>query len=188
MPTKTKKLSTAKQRDLERYRRLALKKGATFAKLISPRTVKTAEWVRMKCTFGCSGYGGYLTCPPHSPTPKQTRKMLKDYSAALLIAFQFDKASQRPRISRLSKRLVVDLERTAFLDGYPKAYAMASGPCRFCRTCDVDSGCKHPELARPSMEACGIDVFTTARRNGLKINVVRGYKDGVTYCNLLLVD
>jgi predicted metal-binding protein len=174
MPTKTKKLSTAKQRDLERYRRLALKKGATFAKLISPRTVKTAEWVRMKCTFGCSGYGGYLTCPPHTPPPQPTTKKLK--------------ASQRPRISRLSKRLVVDLERTAFLDGYPKAYAMASGPCRFCRTCDVDSGCKHPELARPSMEACGIDVFTTARRNGLKINVVRGYKDGVTYCNLLLVD
>lgn len=188
MATKTKKLATSRKRDLERYRKLALKKGATFAKVISPRTVKTAEWVRMKCTFGCEGYGGYLTCPPHSPTPEQTARMLGDYRSAILIAFQFNRASQRPRVSKLSKRLVVDLEREAFLDGYHKAYAMASGPCRFCRTCDVDADCKHPELARPSMEACGIDVFTTARNNGLKINVVRDYKDGVTYCNLLLID
>lgn len=188
MATKKKKLPAAKKRDLERYKKLALKKGATFAKIIHPRTVKTAEWVRMKCTFGCEGYGGYLTCPPHSPAPDQTARMLKEYNTALLIAFQFNKASQRPRISKLSKRLVVDLEREVFLDGYQKAYAMACGPCRFCRSCDTESDCKHPELARPSMEACGIDVFTTARRNGLKINVVRDYKDGVTYCNLLLVD
>jgi predicted metal-binding protein len=188
MAAKTKKLPTVKKSDLERYKKLALKKGATFAKVIHPRTVKTAEWVRMKCTFGCDGYGGYLTCPPHSPTPETTAKMLKEYRTALLIAFQYNKASQRPRMSKLAKRVVVDLEREVFLDGYHKAFGMTCGPCRYCKTCDTEADCKHPELARPSMESCGIDVFTTARLNGLKINTVSDFKDGVTYCNLLLVD
>jgi hypothetical protein len=31
---------------------------------------------------------------------------------------------------------------------------------------------RHPEQARPAMEACGIDVFSTVRKAGLPIEVV----------------
>jgi len=69
--------------------------------------------------------------------------------------------------------VVVDLETMLFLDGYYKAFGIGSGPCAGCRTCDTTASCKHPERARPSMEACGIDVFKTAREHNLPIRVVR---------------
>ncbi|MFH1011878.1 MAG: DUF2284 domain-containing protein, partial [bacterium] len=51
--------------------------------------------------------------------------------------------------------------------------AMSSGPCSLCESCDVKKPCHFPEQARPSMEACGIDVFSTARNAGWKIEVVQ---------------
>ena len=45
-----------------------------------------------------------------------------------------------------------------------------------------------PEEARPAMEACGIDVFATARRHGFTIEVVRDYKEPQHYFGLVLVE
>jgi predicted metal-binding protein len=39
----------------------------------------------MKCQLGCGGFGQSLTCPPYSPTPEFTRRMLVYYKHALLI-------------------------------------------------------------------------------------------------------
>ena len=64
------------------------------------------------------------------------------------------------------------------LAGYYKAFALACGPCWLCKTCGAarrgggPAACKHPDLARPSMEAAGIDVYATARAAGLPIEVV----------------
>jgi hypothetical protein len=38
------------------------------------------------------------------------------------------------------------------------------------------------------MEACGIDVFATARKHGFTINVVRTYQDPQHYFGLVLVE
>jgi hypothetical protein len=38
------------------------------------------------------------------------------------------------------------------------------------------------------MEACGIDVFATARKNGFTINVVRTFQDPQHYFGLVLVE
>jgi hypothetical protein len=38
------------------------------------------------------------------------------------------------------------------------------------------------------MEACGIDVFATARKHGFTINVVRTSKDPQHYFGLVLVE
>ena len=62
--------------DLEKYCAVAVEAGATHAKQIHPSSVVTAPWVRMKCQFGCPGYGRGLCCPPHTPTPDQTRAAL----------------------------------------------------------------------------------------------------------------
>jgi len=59
--------------------------GAKEAKIISPQQVFTAEWVRRKCQYGCDGYHGHLTCPPYSPTPQETRRILDEYETAILI-------------------------------------------------------------------------------------------------------
>jgi len=85
------------------------------------------------------------------------------------------------------RKIIASAERSLFLDGFEKVWALASGPCELCDECPMDE-CVYPNTARPSMEACGIDVFSTARAAGLPIEVVTSYEQRVnTYC-LLLVD
>jgi predicted metal-binding protein len=58
------------------------------ARIILPCDVKTAGWVRLKCQFGCDGYGQCLVCPPYTPTPQQMREVLDSYCRAILIHFE----------------------------------------------------------------------------------------------------
>lgn len=141
--------------------------------------VFTAPWVRWKCQFGCGGYGSSLLCPPWSPKPEETRAVLDSYKRAILIHGDKDVDI---------RQLVTDLEREAFLSGFYKAFGFASGPCHLCKKCALDKGCRHSERARPAMEACGIDVFKTARRAVLPIDVVTDHDCGVNYYGLLLLE
>ena len=153
--------------------------GAKEAMLITPQQIFTAEWIRRKCQYGCDGYGQHLTCPPLSPTPQETRQMLDEYEIAVLIHY--------PSKWTVVKTIVSTLEREAFLSGYYKAFGMGSGPCSLCDKCNMEKGCKHPEEARPSMEACGIDVYQTARTAGFPIEVVRDHTCPQNYYGLLLL-
>lgn len=165
----------------DRLLRMACQLGAQEAKIISPQHVFTAEWVRRKCQYGCDGYGDLLTCPPRSPPPQETRRMLDEYKTAILIHGPTKKWTDMNRI-------VSTLEREAFLSGYYKAFGMGAGPCSLCDQCDVQKSCKHPEEARPSMEACGIDVYKTARTAGFPIEVVRDHTCPQNYYALLLLE
>jgi predicted metal-binding protein len=78
------------------------------------------------------------------------------------------------------------LEKEAFLDGYWKAFALGSGPCELCRTCG--KFCRFPHQARPSMEACGIDVFATVKAQDFPIRVLRSRKEKGHYYGLLLLE
>jgi predicted metal-binding protein len=80
------------------------------------------------------------------------------------------------------------MEREIFLSGFYRALGLGAGPCNLCRSCSFDDGCRHPDDARPSMEACGIDVFATARKHGFTINVVRSYEDPQHYFGLVLIE
>lgn len=152
--------------------------GALQATVIDPSTVETAEWVRWKCQFGCGGYGGSLVCPPHTPTPSETRALLDGYRRAVLF--------ESPRGK--TKEIAAALERELFLAGHYKALGLGAGPCQLCDECAFDDGCRHPREARPSMEACGIDVFATARAHGFTIDVVRTRDDPQRYYGLVLID
>lgn len=156
----------------------AIELGAVEAKVINASSVAVRDWVRLKCQFGCGGYGKCLTCPPYSPTPEQTRRILSEYSKAILMRFEPG--------GRGSHNVVAELEREAFLMGYYSAFGLASGPCPFCEKCSLKH-CVHPRLARPSMEACSIDVYATVRSNGFKLEVVKSKKDKPRYFGLLLV-
>lgn len=165
----------------------ARRMGALDAVVVSPpRQVFTATWVRLRCQYGCSEYGQCLTCPPHSPTPETTRKMLDEYQAAILIH-----GAQWRSVREIAQAL----ERKLFLAGCYKAFAFLCGPCDLCKKCVVarrqrgaGGECQHPELARPAMEAAGIDVFATARAAGLPIEVVRSEECPQNYYALVLVE
>lgn len=159
----------------------AVQLGAKDSKLINSSTVKTAHWVRYKCQFGCSGFGESLTCPPYAPTPEETKKILASYKKALLIHSQ-----SRARVD-ISK-VVLQIEKEAFFAGYYKAIGMGAGPCRLCARCNLKGLCRHGYEARPSMEACGIDVFYTARANGFQINTLDSSRCKANYFGLVLIE
>ena len=153
--------------------------GARGARLIRAASVATAPWVRLKCQYGCDGYASSLCCPPRTPAPEETRRVIDGYKRAVL----FEAGLGEP------KKIAVDLEREAFLAGYYKAFGLGAGPCELCpEGCAFDRGCRRAPEARPSMEACGIDVFATARANGFTIDVVRAESDPAHYFGLLLLD
>ena len=71
------------------------------------------------------------------------------------------------------------LEKTAFYDGFYKAFGFGGYPCIWCehQHCIAEESegvvdeslrrkCRHMDLVRPSMEAAGIDVFATAKNAG----------------------
>lgn len=178
-----------KIKDLKRYCDHALKGGATSVKPIQPSSVVTAAWVRLKCQFGCPGYDHSYCCPPHTPTPEETRKILDAYNRALL--FHIETLSTKGRGKRKKFiQMLIDLEGDMFKDGYYKAFIFLSGPCDVCRQCAKATGdaCNDRYRARPSMEACGIDVFQTARNNGFHIQTLRDETEPRnTFC-LMLVD
>ena len=164
-------------RSYSKYIRRAKALGARGAKVIPAKSIVAAEWVRLKCQFGCDGYGGCLTCPPHSPAPETTRRMLGFYRRGLLI-----RGDEYTDV----RSITVALEREMFLDGYYKAFGMAAGPCNLCRECPET--CRHPEKARPSLEACGIDVYTTVRANSYPIEVLRTADCKGNYYGIVLVE
>lgn len=175
------------ERDLERLRELALKLGASEAKPIPAHAVVVRNWVRWKCRFGCSEYGKRLTCPPYSPTPEETERVLSEYGICLLVRFgPCREAGYEDGVN--VHEAMFQLEREAFLAGYYAAFSLACGPCPYCDECNVKEGaCRHPERARPSMEACGIDVYATARNAGYELSVITSYDQRPTFFGLLLL-
>lgn len=173
--TKNMNLSDAELRDT------AKKKSAVLdARIIPPSEVETAAWVRLKCQFGCDGFGQCLVCPPFTPTPDEMRKVLDSYRRAILIHFD--------RVANI-KATIAALERDIFLRGAWKAFGLGAGPCPFCRECNLkEKKCQHPERARPAMEACGIDVFSTVKKAGFPIEVVRTTRQCPNFYGLILVD
>jgi predicted metal-binding protein len=163
---------------LKKWTKRAVALGAKRAKIIPAASVKTAAWVRMKCKYGCSGWNGCLTCPPNAPTPEETQRVLDEYRWAVL--FEGGLGDTRA--------IAPKLEREIFLAGFYKAFGYASGPCSLCPSCDFKHGCRHPEDARPAMEACGIDVFATVRKNGFEIEVLTDTGQEGHYYGMVLIE
>ena len=161
--------------------KLAVGSGMMDPKVIRVEDIVLGEWVRWKCMYGCPDYGLWLTCPPYSPTQAETRALLRGYKRALLFRMRPDK--------RKMLRSLANLERKIFLEGHRKALAFSGGSCNLCNVCNIRSGrCRNPGIARPSMEACGIDVFETVRRAGYQISILKDKDSEFTYFGMVLVD
>jgi predicted metal-binding protein len=180
-------------------------------RLMPTEMIVVSDWVRLKCRYGCDNYGNHLGCPPFSPTPAETRAVLSAYRNAVLVRFEAKPDGKLPAkhasrafsnsVAKMQKT-VAELEKVAFLAGCYKAFGMNAMPCALCDTCvieemhkkdqavfDLDSvRCKNKEIMRPSMEACGIDVFKTLQNAGFKPRVLKDCKETVELFGLILID
>jgi predicted metal-binding protein/ubiquinone/menaquinone biosynthesis C-methylase UbiE len=152
--------------------------GFASARVIMTADIAIEPWVRLRCRFGCSRYDASPTCPPSSPDEEKMRALLSSYSHALLV-------EGAPPPKRFHERLLA-LERELFLNGHPEALAFGAGPCPVCSECAPRGRCRHPELARPSLESCGVDVYATSRRAGLALEPVAHRLGFVKYIGLVL--
>jgi predicted metal-binding protein len=133
------------------------------------------QWVRFKCMFGCPTYGKKAACPPAVPSVAECREFLSEYRhvAALHVPGRFERVMEREAWSREASLQLVKLERAVFLAGYPQVFALFMDQCRLCDECPGErSACRHPESARPSAEALGVDVFGTLRKAGYELQVL----------------
>jgi predicted metal-binding protein len=183
-------------------KQMALEDGADVLLPINPEDIVVANWVRMKCQYGCPSYGKKLSCPPYSPVPDDTRKVMEEYSRAFLIGYSgriFNRYGDEdfgvvfPRALKDVRKSIFELEKHAFLSGYYKSFAYGfCGPCTLCTECVVEDGiftCKFAKESRPSMEAAGIDVFKTVRNAGLELEVQTSLKpDDLRMYTLLLLE
>ena len=162
---------------LKQYLEWLGEEGADPAIVIDPRQVVTAPWTVFKCQFGCGSFGKNHCCPPAAPSYEKTRAILDSYRTGILFRVHHWNATS----------MAAECARKLYLDGYYKAIAFGSGPCRLCKSCDP-AGCRFPEKAIPSMEACGIDVFATARSLGLDIYTLQTEEEERNHFGLILVE
>ncbi len=186
----------------DELKKMAFKNGAIILKPINPKEVVVGNWVRLKCQYGCPSYAKKLSCPPYSPKPEETRKVLNEYSKAYLIGYSgsiFKRYGDVkfgeifPKVLKDIRKSIFELERHAFLAGYYKSFAYGfCGPCTMCEQCVVEEdslNCKFSKESRPSMEAAGIDVFKTVMNAGLELEVQKEIKpDDLRMYTLILLE
>jgi predicted metal-binding protein len=205
-----------KLEEFEFLAKLALELGAADAKVIPTRKVVVEDRVVLKCKVGCNNYGKTLACPPYTPSAEEFRKIVAEYSCALFMKFvskaeatsEIQKLLSKTDTSGLDKKSkaevdafwtawkndkkemltsVVKVEKEAMRKGYSLAIGFVSGSCQLCDKCNTDTKiCAHPDMARMSEDAVGVNVKKTAKN--AKIEFVFPFPKNPASFALLLID
>jgi predicted metal-binding protein len=169
---------------------ILIKQGFSDYKWINPKEIVVAHWVRVKCTFGCDGYG-FGTCPPNTPSVNDCDSFFKEYENGLIIRLTkyADKNAYPSDWSREMTNKLLDIEREVFLSGYQKAFLLNQTCCTLCKDCSGNRiNCKDKTKSRPSPESFAIDVYQTVRNAGLDINVIAENPSEINKIAILLIE
>jgi len=186
------------RKEIQRLAALATERGAV-ATVIPATDIVVSQWVRFKCRYGCKGYGKHFGCPPYAPAYEETKRMVAEFSLGILLRFDGvpghatfgpDDIPEdfHPFYADLIKWVngtVHFLEKTAFYDGFYKAFGFGGYPCIWCehQHCVAEESegvvdeslrrkCRHLDMVRPSMEAACMDVFATAKNAGWELKTI----------------
>jgi predicted metal-binding protein len=172
-------------KDLERYKEKAFELGAANVEIMKTEKIPVDERVPLKCQIPrCFGYGTSVHCPPYAMKPDELRKHLRNYQWAIFFIrnlpteLLLKEATDKERIVAFQSiyEIVKSIESMAFYEGHYLAFGLGAGSCRrtFCgqhETCSALEGksCRFGLVARPSMEAVGIDVYKMTAEVGWDI-------------------
>lgn len=165
---------------MEKYIHLAKELQMRDAILISPSQIYFDIRAILKCRWGCHDYfQNSIRCHPRGTTYRERVEMIKSYNHILLV--------HSNDAGTLSKT-VLEIEKTAFLDGY--YFALAIRTCNLCHVCFVEQGgtCLTPEKVRPCDQSFGIDIYKTVRNLGLPCEVLRNKEDTQNRYGFVLLD
>ncbi|MFC2136937.1 DUF2284 domain-containing protein [Bacteroidota bacterium] len=160
--------------DKNKVESIITEQGFNDFKWINPQEIIVAQWVRMKCTYGCKDYGK-RSCPPNTPPVNECKDFINEYSDGIIIRVNkyIDKNSYPVEWAKDLTNKLLETERQLFLSGFHKTFLFNYDCCTLCKNCVSNNiDCKDKKNARPSPEAFAIDVFQTVRNAGMKINVI----------------
>jgi predicted metal-binding protein len=164
----------------DKYKELALSKGMVDAMMITPDDIVFDLRVTLKCAWGCDRSSATsLRCDTRNITLQERIEAFKRYTSILLV---------HSHDATFLSRTLLELERTAFLDGYYLALAVRA--CNYCEECRAIKGetCSFPEKVRPCETLFGIDMFKTVRTLGLPCDVLQNKDDIQNRYGFLLID
>ena len=156
--------------------------------VIDTSRVPFSDEVEKMCKANrCGRYGTCWTCPPGVGTLDMWREKLNKYPKTLVYTCKYDLEDSfdfetMAEGAKATQKVLRTLTAKLREDGV-KFTALGCEGCGLCEKCTYpDAPCRHPELAIPSVEACGISVVQLAADTGLRYN---NGKDTVTYFNLI---
>ena len=156
--------------------------------------INVAEWVHLKCRYGCNNYNTNWCCPPATPNPDKVRSILSEYSKALLLVgskscSDFYRNNGRKRAGQVRCwKGTLSLERMLFLEGYYKSFSLVGECCALCKECAFPESCRFPQEKRPSVESFSIDVIGTLKNLGSTSKVATHTKDTFNYYGIILLE
>jgi predicted metal-binding protein len=175
---------------MDKIESILQKQGFSDFRWIKPKEIVVAQWVRMKCIFGCGDYG-LGTCPPNTPSVNDCDSFFKEYESGLIIRLNkfADKNSYPSDWSREMTAKLLDIEREIFLSGFQKVFLLNQTCCSLCNDCPGNRlDCKDKMKSRPSPESFAVDVYKTVRNAGFKINVIADNPAEMTRIAILLIE
>jgi predicted metal-binding protein len=164
----------------EKYVGLAKSLKAVNAQMISHQDIFFDIRAMLKCRWGCEDFFQHsVKCGTRDTTYQERVEMIKSYSNILLV---------HSNNARDLSAAVLEIERTAFLDGFYFAFAIRT--CNLCKVCAAQQGkpCPTPEKVRPCDQSFGIDVYKTARNLGLPCDVLQTEHDVQNRYGFVLID
>lgn len=123
----------------------------------------------------CGMYAKKWTCPPGVGELDELEKKIKNYRRAVVFSCKYDLEDSFDyegmiEGNKKAKNVLHDILSLLRADGI-QYLALGCEGCNLCESCTYpDAPCRHPELAIPSVEACGINVVELARQTGIKYN------------------
>ena len=164
----------------------ALALGASEATHSAPTVLVIEERFADMCAapVRCPNYGLAPGCPPHAIRPHLFKEQLRQVQHMLVFQIKAPatdlQGSRRLGIARKIHTIAATIEQEACQHGWSQARGLAAGSCKelFCADlprCPVlqrTGVCLHPDKARPSLSAMGINFSLLARAVGWQANIL----------------
>lgn len=151
------------------------------AYLLDAKDIPIENRIALKCAYGCRSYGKRLSCPPHVMSVDEFKKVIGEYSSALLLVGEYNTAETSNilevwgELRKDSFHKMFKLEQEAFREGFTFAHLLRPGSCNECEICNLEE-CVKPEMRRFAPEAVGINLQKAMENSGLVLEFCKPEK------------
>lgn len=175
----------------------ARKAGFKACVELDTRLLVPQESIRAFCEQNkCGFYNTNYMCPPLVGTVNDFRDRFAQYKSGVLLQYS-QRIHRQESMSLKEKFTVYGKTRLQFHrrllkmedyfreKGAQEVWSMIGGSCALCKVCGAVTGkpCRHPEKARLSVEAAGVNVLELLQKMGLDN---RFHKDRITWTGCIL--